>query len=83
MSCTSCQNITIETFNANSPDISRWENQWQEKKETGCPNKQTSKCLYNAQGEFICDKTIPGVTNEYMVQRPLYEKNIAQYASKT
>ena len=92
MSCTSCQNFTVEAFDANSPDPSRWESQWRgnwaeldakdASKSDGCAQQQTSKCLYNAQGEFVCDKNIPGVPNEYMVQRPLYEKNIGQYAGK-
>ena len=86
MSCTSCQ--TIEGFDAKSPD--RWESKWRdnwaelEKKEVACGAHQASKCLYNAQGEFICDdvKYSKGVPNEFMLQRPYYEKNVAQFAGK-
>lgn len=85
MSCTSCQNFTIEAFDAKSPD--RWESQWHDNsadKEVPCGAHQASKCLYNAQGEFICDdvKYSKGVSNEYMLQRPYYEKNVAQFAGK-
>ena len=73
MSCTSCQNVMVEGFES-SPV---------ESKKTGCTANQNANCMYNAQGEFICDKNVPGVPNEYMVLRPHYEKNIAQYAGST
>ena len=78
MSCTSCQNVTIEGF-----ESSPVESQNKGCAATGCSANQNANCLYNAQGEFICDKNIPGVPNEYMVLRPHYEKNIAQYAGST
>lgn len=73
MSCLSCDGaITAEAFTQNTP------------KSSCDATKNMSTCLWDCQGQFVCQKNTPQnevVSNKEMMLQAFQMKNQAQFAS--